>query len=199
MAFSSGRALVDSLQEPMPVEKCLEYAIQATASLWEPLEQVHYVVSGDVDFDSFGTAPWDAGGMHSDSCQLREMLQTMMLQWSMRLLCRPVIMNGIDRTMRMNTENGLDGSMMTNTDSPRLAVTPGEWYTSETIRVIRTDLREMNGFTQMMGAMCDYTTAEVFTQIDSAAADCGVGELDDFIFRRTSYPPGVIGTIWNII
>ena len=44
----------------MPVEKRLEYAIQVTASAWEPLEQVHYVVSGDVNFDSFGMAPWDA-------------------------------------------------------------------------------------------------------------------------------------------
>ena len=68
----------------------------------QPLEQVHYVVSGDVDFDSFGMVPWDAGGMHGDSCQLRE---TMMLHWLMRLLCRPVIMNGLDKTMRMNMEN----------------------------------------------------------------------------------------------
>ena len=138
---------------------------------------------------SFGMVPWDAGGMHGDSCQLRETLRTMMLQWFMQLLCRPVIMYGLDRTMRMNTENGLDGSMMTNTDSPRLAVTPGEWYASETIRVIRTDLRQMNGFTEMMGAMCDYTTADGFTRIDTAVADCGAGELDDFIFRRTSFPP----------
>ena len=121
-----GEPLVDSLQEPMPVEKQLEYAIQATASVWEPLEQVHYIVSGDEDFDSFGMAPWDAGGMHGDSCQLRETLRTMMLQWLMRLLCQPVIMNGLDRTMRMNTENGFDGSMMMDTDSPRLAVTPDE-------------------------------------------------------------------------
>ena len=129
-----GEPLVVNLQEPMPVENRLEYAIQATASVWEPLEQVHYVVSCDVDFDSFGMAPWDAGWMHGDSCQLRETLRTMMLQWLMRLLCRPVIMNGLDMTMRMNTENGFDGSMMTNTESPRLAVTPGEWYASETIR-----------------------------------------------------------------
>ena len=54
----------------------------------------------------------------------------------MRLLCRPLILNGLDRTMRMNTENGLDGSMRINTDSPRLAITPGEWYASEMIRVI---------------------------------------------------------------
>ena len=148
------------------------------------------MVSGDVDFDSFGMAPWDAGGMHSDSCQLRETLRTMMLQWLTRLLCRPVIMNGLDKTMRLNTENGrLDGSMMTNTESPRLAVNLGEWYASEMIQVIRTDLRQTNGFTEMMGAMCDYTTVEVFTQIDSAVADCAAGELDDLIFRRTSFPP----------
>ena len=112
-----------------------------------------------------------------------------MLQWLMRLLCRPVFVNGLDWTMRMNTENGLDGSMMTNTDYPRLAVTPSEWYASDMIRVIRTDLRQINGFTEMMGAMCDYTTVEVFTQIDSATADCGMGELDDFIFHHTSFPP----------
>ena len=65
-----GEPLVDSLQEPMSVEIRLEYAIQATASVWEPLEQVHYVVSGDVNFDSFGMEPWDAGGMHGDGCRL---------------------------------------------------------------------------------------------------------------------------------
>ena len=54
-----------------------------------------------------------------------------MMQWLMRLLCRPVIMNGLDRTMRMNTENGLDTIKMTKTDFPRLAVTPGEWYASD--------------------------------------------------------------------
>ena len=57
-----GEPLVDSMQEPMPVEKRLEYVIQVTASVWEPLEQVHYVVSDDVDFDFFGMTPWDAGG-----------------------------------------------------------------------------------------------------------------------------------------
>ena len=41
----------------------------------------------------------------------------------------------------------------------------------------------------MIGAMCDHRTAEVFTQIDYAAADCGTFELDDLIFTRTSFPP----------
>ena len=83
-----GESLVDSLQEPMPVAERLEYAIQATALIWEPLRQVRYVVSSDVDFDSFGMVPWDAGGMHGNDCQRRETFQTMMLQWLMRLLCR---------------------------------------------------------------------------------------------------------------
>ena len=95
----------------------------------------------------------------------------MMLQWLTRLLGRPVIMNGLNRTKRMNTEDGLDRSVMTNTDSPRLAVTPGEWYASETIWMIRTDLRQMNGFMRILGAMCDCWTVGVCPQLDSAAAD----------------------------
>ena len=90
--------------------------------------------------------------------------------------------------MRMNMAYGLDQSLMTNTDSPRLAVTPGEWYASETIRMIRTDLRQINGFTRIIGAMCDCWTVWGCPQLDSAAADCGAVGLDDFIFRRTSFP-----------
>ena len=86
-----GEPLVYCLQEPMPGKKSLEYAIQATASVWKPFERVRSVVSGDVDFDSFGMAPWDAGGMHSRTRS--EVLQTMMVQWLMWLLCRPVIMH----------------------------------------------------------------------------------------------------------
>ena len=36
-----GEPLFDCLQEPMPVKKRMEYAIQATASVWTPFEQVH--------------------------------------------------------------------------------------------------------------------------------------------------------------
>ena len=53
--------------------------------------------------------------------------------------------------------------------------------------MIRTELRQMNGFTEMK--MCDFTTAEVFTQIVSAATDCGADGLDDLVFRRTNFPP----------
>ena len=124
-----GEPLVDCLQEPMPGEKSLEYASQATASVWMPFEQVHSVESGDVDFDSFRMAPWDAGGMHS--CTRSEPYQTIMLQWLMQLLCRPVIMHGLDRTMTVYTENGLDTITMITTDSPWWTVIPGEWYASD--------------------------------------------------------------------
>ena len=162
-----GEPLVDCLQEPMPGKKSLEYAIQATASVWMPFEQVHDVVSGDVDFDFFGMASWDAGGMHSDRCQLREALRTMMLQWLMRLLCRPVIMQGLDMTMTMNTENEL--IMMITAVSPRLTVTPGEWYASDVLPQIRRDLRQTYGI--------------------PAAVDCNAVEPNDLIFRRLSLPP----------
>ena len=59
--------------------------------------------------------------------------------------CRPMIVNGLDSTMRMNTEYGLDRIMMTNTDSPRLAVSPGECYASDMLTTMRTELRQMNG------------------------------------------------------
>ena len=88
-----GEPLVNSLQESMPAEERLEYAIQATAVIWQPLEQMRYVVSDDVDSDSFGMVPWDAGGMHGNDCKCRETFRTMILQWLIRLLCRPVIRN----------------------------------------------------------------------------------------------------------
>ena len=108
-----GETLVDCLQEPMPGEKSLECAIQATASVWMPFEQVHSVESGDVDFDSFGMAPWDVGGIHSRTHS--EPFRTTILQWLIRLLCRPVIMHGLDRTMTMYTEYGLDTITMITT------------------------------------------------------------------------------------
>ena len=77
---------------------------------------------------------------------------------------------------------------MMNTESPRLAVTPGEWYASDMLATISTDLRRMNGIPDVIGAMKDCRTLWGFPQIDSAAVDCGAVELDDLIFRRTSFP-----------
>ena len=150
---------------------------------------MHYVVSGDVNFDSFGMAPWDAGGMNGDGCRLYGTCWKMMLQWLFRMSYRPVIVNGLDRTMRMNTEYGVDRIMMTNTDSPWLAVTPGEWYASDIFTTMRTDLRQMNGIPEVIGAMYVCRTVWGFPKIDSTAVDCGVVELDDLTFHRTSFPP----------
>ena len=53
----------------MPAGERLEYAIQVTAVIWEPLEQMRYVVFDDVTSDSFGMAPWDAGWMYGNDYQ----------------------------------------------------------------------------------------------------------------------------------
>ena len=79
-------------------------------------------------------------------------------------------------------------AMMTNTDSPRLAVTPGEWYASDMLMTISTDLRQINGIPGVIGAMYDCRTVWAFPQIDSTAVDCGAVELHDRTFRRTSFP-----------
>ena len=184
-----GEPLIDSLGEPMPAEERLEYAIHATAVIWEPLEQMRYVVSDDVTSDSFGMTPWDAGGMYGNDCQRRETFRTIMLQGLIQLLYRPVIRNGLVRTTRMNTEFGLDQLMMTSMDSPRLAVTPGEWYASDALTPLSRELRQTNGILEVMGAMNDCRTGWDFPQFDSTAVDCSAVELDDLTFRRPGFPP----------
>ena len=79
-------------------------------------------------------------------------------------------MHGLDKIMTMNMENGLDTIMMITTDSPRLTVTPDEWYASDVLTQIRRDLRHTHDI--------------------SAAVDCNAVEPNDLIFRRLSLPPG---------
>ena len=117
-----------------------------------------------------------------------------LLQSMIRLSCRPAMVNGLDRITMMNTEYGLDRIMMMNTESPRLAVTPGEWCASDMLATMSTDLRQMNGIPDVIGARKDCSTVWGFPQIDSAVVDCGAVELDDLIFRRTSFPPGEMVT-----
>ena len=113
----------------------------------------------------------------------------MMFQWLIRLSCRPVIINVLDRTRRMNTEYGHERIMTTNTDSPRLAGIPGERYASEMLTMMTTELRQMNGFTEMIDAIYNCRTVGGFPQINSAAANSGAVELDDLIFHGTGFPP----------
>ena len=203
-----GKPLVDSLQEPMPVMKWLEQAILATASVWEPLEHLHCVVSDDVDFDSFWMAPWDAGGMLGDSFRLCVTFCRTLLRSVIRLSCRPAIVDGHDlRLIRslgqlivLNIDMGLtdaltvghnpDMNMKINTKSPRLAVTPGEWYTSDLLATTSTGFRQMDDIPHVLSVdKLDCRTVWCFPQIDSAAVGCGAVELDDLNFRRTSFPP----------
>ena len=43
--------------------------------------------------------------------------------------------------------------------------------------------------------MKDCRTVWGFPQINSAAVDCGAVELNDLIFRQTSFPPGDTGVV----
>ena len=107
-------------------------------------------------------APWDAGGIHDDRCQLHEVIRTMMLQWLMRPLCGPVIVHGLNRNMTMDTENELDMIILIDTDSPHLTVAPGECYASDGSTQIRCDLRHTHN--NNWNRMILFSTARVFTQ-----------------------------------
>ena len=144
-----------------------KYAIRTTASVWMPFERVYRVESSDVDFDFFGMAPWDAGGMYSRT--LGEPYGTRMLQCLMRLLCRPVIMNGLIRTRTVYTENGLDTNLMKPSDSHRLTVTPGEWYGNDVFAQIRHELLDAGD--------------------NSAAVDCNTVIRNNLISRWLCLPP----------
>ena len=137
-----GKPLVDSLHEPMPVWKRLEQAIMATSLVWEPLEHLHCVVSDDVDFDSFWMVPWDAGGTLGDSCRLCVAFWRTMLRSVIRLSCRPAIVDGLNIDMGLTNALAVghnpDMNMKIKTESPRLAVTPGEWYASDLLATTST-------------------------------------------------------------
>ena len=125
-------------------------------------------------------------------------------------------MHGFDGTMPMITENGLDAIMMINSDSPRLAVTPGEWYASAMLTLLSCDLRQMNSAmfhsrTELGFAQVDSVAEEDVSagrdgnygtlKIDSTVVDYGTGAvgLDDLIFRRLSFLPEEFGGGWDVV
>ena len=199
--------LADCLHEPMSGEKNFDYVIRTTHSVWTPSEQVYRMESGDVDFDSFGMAPWDAGGM--DSRTLGDPYRTSMLQWLMRLLCRPVIMNGLIQTWTGSTENELDTNMMVPTDSPRLTVTPGEWYGNDVFTQIRHELRDawddsaavncnavirINPISRRLCLLPEEVSAGRYVTDDFPETDCttavsDAADMNDLISRRLCLPP----------
>ena len=89
----------------------MEYIPQRTASVWMPFKQTCDEESGDADFDSFKTAPWDAGGTQRD--KLHE------------VMCRAMVHN-VDRSTTGNTKCELTTKVLVDTNCPRLKMTPGE-------------------------------------------------------------------------
>ena len=76
-----------------------------------PFKQTCDEESGATDFDSFKTAPWDAGGTQRD--KLHE------------VMCRTMVHN-VHRWTTRNTERELATKMLMDTNCPRLTMTPGE-------------------------------------------------------------------------
>ena len=95
--------------------KRLNYVLQMTASVRMPFNQMCDEESGDADFDSFKTAPWDAGGTQRD-----EVHETM---------CRARVHN-IDGSTTKNTECVFPTNMLLATNYPRLKMTPDEYDAS---------------------------------------------------------------------
>ena len=87
------KTLIDSLQRQIPIMKPLKHTILATASVWEPLEHLHWAVSDHMDFDSFWMAPWDAGGTLGVSCRPYVTFWRTLLRLVIRLSCRPAIVD----------------------------------------------------------------------------------------------------------
>ena len=83
-----------------------------------------------------------------------------------------------------------DMNMKINTESPRLAVTPVEWYASDLLATTSTGFPQMDGIPNVIGTVeIDCRTVWDFPQINSAAVGCGVVELDDLNFRQTNFSP----------
>ena len=126
---------------------------QRTASVWMPLEQACDEESGDADFDSFKTAPWDDGGTQRDERQevmCRPMVHNEQAcyeesgdadfdsfkeaPWDAggtkrdeihEARCRPMVHN-VDRWTTGNTKCELTMKRLMDTNCPRLESTPGE-------------------------------------------------------------------------
>ena len=89
-------------------------------------------------------------------------------------------------TDALTVEHTPDMNMKIKTESPRLAVTPGEWYASDLLATTSTGFRQMENITNVIGAVkLDCRTVWDFPQIDSALVSSGAVELDAMNFRRT--------------
>ena len=83
-----------------------------------------------------------------------------------------------------------DMIMKINKESPRLAVTPVEWYASDLLVTSSTGFRQIDDIPHVIGTVkLNCSTVWGFPQTDSATVGCGAVELDDLNFRQKSFPP----------
>ena len=151
----------------------MKYVPQMTVSVWMPLNQTCIKESGDADFDSFKTAPWDAGGTQSDEFH--------------EVMCRAMVHN-IDGCTTRNTKRELATKMLMNTNCPWLTMTPGECDVSYRGTQIGSALHDT------LAIPDDYTRRKddvilgrsaVCVEIDSSAdMNCTAVELNNVTLRR---------------
>ena len=98
-------------QETTTGVKSLKYVPQMTASVWMPFDQTYDEESGDADFDSLKTTPWDTGGMPRDEVH--------------EPICRAMV-HDIDRSTTEITECIFTTNVLLASNCPRLQMTPGE-------------------------------------------------------------------------
>ena len=155
----------------------MKYVPQTTASVWMPFKQTCNEESGDADFDSFKTAPWDAGGTQGDRFH--------------EVMCRTIV-HKFDRWTTRNTERELTTKMLMDTNYPRLTMTPGECDASYGGTQIGGDLHDTSaipdGYTRRKddsnlrrSAVCDEIGI-------SAEMNCTAVELNDMTFLRRRLP-----------
>ena len=138
-----------------------------------PFKQTCNEESGDVDFDSFKTVPWDAGGTQSDTFH--------------EVMCRAMVHN-VDRWTTRNTARELATKMLMDTNCPRLTMTPGECDASyrgtqiggelhDTLAISDGYTRRMDDVILLRSAVCRYF---------------GGHELYSGRTERCDYPPAEI-------
>ena len=140
--------------------KSVKYGLQMTASVWMLFNQTYEEESGDADFDSFKTPPWDAGGTQRD-----EVHETM---------CRARV-NNIDGSTTKNTECVFPTNMLLAMNCSRFKITPGEYDASHNRRKNEDILRR--------SAIC----VEVDIPADM---NCTVVELRDLTILRRRLSQG---------
>ena len=163
-------------------EWCGKYEIRTSdegvsLELWMPFRQTCDEESGDADFDSFKTTPWDAGGPQSD--KLHE------------LMCRAMVHN-VDRSTTRNTERELATKMLMDTNCPRLKMTSGKGYPGYRGTQIRGELHDALAISDGHKGRKDddiLRRSAVCVEIDFPAdMNCTAVELNDVTILRRRLP-----------